>query len=490
MLFTKFEFAVFLPVVFLIYWLVLKERLKAQNMFLLFASYVFYGWWDFKLLLLLFSASLFNFVVGLKLEEQAGKRRKKIWLYTGVIVNLGLLGFFKYCNFFIEGFVDLISLFGYHIQGSTLNVILPLGISFYTFLSLSYLLDINKGNLSADKNIVNVLLSLGFFPIILAGPIQRPATLLPQIRSMRRFEYAQVTDGLRQILWGLFVKIAVADNLAPFADEIFADFSGKPGSTLLAGALFYSIQIYADFSGYSHIAIGTARILGFRLIQNFNYPYFSRDITEFWKRWHISLTTWFRDYLFLPVSFSISWKIKREKIVFIKTDLFIYIIASLLTWFLTGLWHGANYTFLVWGLLHGLLMIFYHWQKKPRKRFLKMVNLSNNNMVLSFAEGIFTFIFITLTWVIFRVDSMRSAISYLGGIFSHSLFSSPGDMPIREISIAILFIIIEFFRKEKPHPLQFDMPNRIWIRWSIYTVLILIILFFGGGSQKFIYFQF
>jgi len=263
MLFTKFEFAVFLPVVFLIYWLVLKERLKAQNMFLLFASYVFYGWWDFKLLLLLFSASLFNFVVGLKLEEQAGKRRKKIWLYTGVIVNLGLLGFFKYCNFFIEGFVDLISLFGYHIQGSTLNVILPLGISFYTFLSLSYLLDINKGNLSADKNIVNVLLSLGFFPIILAGPIQRPATLLPQIRSMRRFEYAQVTDGLRQILWGLFVKIAVADNLAPFADEIFSDFSGKPGSTLLAGALFYSIQIYADFSGYSHIAIGTARILGF-----------------------------------------------------------------------------------------------------------------------------------------------------------------------------------------------------------------------------------
>lgn len=490
MLFTKLEFAFFLPVVFVVNWLVLKERLKAQNVFLLIASYVFYGWWDPRLLLLLFTVSIINYGIGLGLNMPYISRFRKSLLITGIVFNLGLLGFFKYFNFFIESFVDLTSFFGFHIQYSSLNIVLPLGISFYIFLSLSYILDIYKGNLNADKNIINVLLSLGFFPIILAGPIQRPANLLPQIRSRRQFEYEQVTDGLRQILWGLFVKIAVADNLAPLVDEIFADYSGKAGSTLLVGALFYAVQIYADFSGYSHIAIGTARLLGFRLMQNFNYPYLSRDITEFWKRWHISLTTWFRDYIFLPLSFAISGKVKTEKVLFIKTDLFIYIIASLLTWFLTGLWHGANYTFLVWGLMHGLLMIFYHWQRKPRKRFLKMVNLNNNNMVLSFAEGLLTFTFVTLAWVVFRADSVSSAFSYFNGIFSPSLFTSPGDLPIREMGIAALFLVIEFFQKEKPHPLQLDIVNRTWLRWSIYMGLILIILFFGGGSQKFIYFQF
>lgn len=239
------------------------------------------------------------------------------------MINLGTLGLLKYFNFFIEGFIDFVSLLGYQIEGTTIDIILPLGISFYTFLSLSYLLDISRGTISADKNLINVLLTLGFFPIILAGPIQRPSTLLPQIRTSRVFNYQQVSDGLRQILWGLFVKIAVADNLMPFVDEVFENYSGNPGSRLLAGALSYTVQIYADFSGYSHIAIGTASILGFRLMKNFNYPYFAKDITDFWKRWHISLTTWFRDHLFLPVSFTISWKVKTEKVLMIRTDLFI-----------------------------------------------------------------------------------------------------------------------------------------------------------------------
>ena len=245
--------------------------------------------------------------------------------------------FFKYNNFFIDGFIDLVSAFGYNLPLHTTKIILPLGISFYTFISLSYIIDVYKKTTSANKNIIEVLLSLSFFPIILAGPIQRPSSLLPQISSKRVFRYDQVTDGLRQILWGLFVKVVVADNLAFYVNDIFNNYPEYNGSTLFLGVLLYSVQIYADFSGYSNMAIGTAKLFGFNLMQNFNYPYFSRNILDFWKRWHISLTTWFRDYIFLPISFSISWKIKSEKVLYIHTDIFIYIVASILTWFLTGL---------------------------------------------------------------------------------------------------------------------------------------------------------
>ena len=463
---------------------------RTQNLLLLVASYLFYGWWDWRFLILLISVSLFNYLIGIKIDGSRTEWQRKIFLITGLAINIWVLGLFKYLNFFIEGFVDLVSLFGYQIRGTTIDVILPVGISFYTFLSISYLLDIFKGNTSAEKNLINVLLSLGFFPIILAGPIQRPSTLIPQIRTTRVFDYQQVSDGLRQILWGLFVKIAVADNLAPFVNEVFNSYSSNPGSTLFVGALFYTIQIYADFSGYSHIAIGTASILGFRLMKNFNYPYFARDITDFWRRWHISLTTWFRDYLFLPVSFGLAWKIKTEKILLFKTDLFIYIIASLLTWLMTGLWHGANYTFLIWGLLHGFLLIFYKLQKKPRKSILKKLKIDNNNILLSFTEGMFTFLFIVLTWVIFRSESVRASIEYIKVMFSTSLFSDPGDLPVKEIALALLFLIIEFSQRTKNHALRFEKLNSVWVRWSIYASLVLIILLFGGGAQKFIYFQF
>jgi len=488
-LFNSVEFAFFLLIVFLIYWLA-KSSFRIQNLLLLVASYVFYGWWDWRFLILLIFVSLFNYLIGIQIDAGRTEWHRKAFLITGIAINFWILGLLKYFNFFIEGFVDFVSLLGYQIRGTTIDVILPLGISFYIFLSISYLLDIFKGTTSAEKNLIDVLLALSFFPIILAGPIQRPSTLLPQIRTARVFEYHQVSDGLRQILWGLFVKIAVADNLAPFVDEVFDSYSNSPGSTLLIGALFYTIQIYADFSGYSNIAIGTASILGFRLMKNFNYPYFARDITDFWKRWHISLTTWFRDYLFLPVSFAISWKIKTEKVLVIKTDLFIYIIASLLTWFMTGLWHGANYTFVIWGLLHGLLLIFYRWQTKSRKRILKKLNIDNNNILLSFTEWMFTFLFIVLTWVVFRSESVWESIEYIKGIFSPSLFSNPGDLPVKEIAIALLFLIIEYRQRGKNHALQFEKLNRVWVRWSIYASLVFIILLFGGGAQEFIYFQF
>ena len=490
MLFNSLEFAVFLPIVFLVYWLCFKNDFRKQNLFLLLASYLFYGWWDWRLLFLLIILSLFNYFVGIKIDASTTPGHRKSWLMTGLVINLGVLGVFKYFNFFIEGFVDLVSLFGYDLKGTAINVILPLGISFYTFLSLSYLLDISKKTLTADKNIIHVLLSLSFFPIILAGPIQRPATLLPQIRGPRVFNYDQAVDGLRQILWGLFVKIAVADNMAHLANDIFLNYSDCDGSTLLLGALYYTIQIYADFSGYSNIAIGTASLLGFRLMKNFDYPYFARDITEFWKKWHISLTSWFRDYLFLPISFAVSWKIKKEKVLFIRTDLFIYIIASLVTWFLTGLWHGANYTFIVWGLLQGLLLIIYQAQRKPRKHILKRLKISNNNRLLAFTEGLITFLFIVLSWVVFRSDSIQMAIEYIKGIFSETLFHAHVDLPLKEIAIVIIFMIFEFFQRDKNHALQIEKIDKVWVRWGIYIGIVTIIFLFGGGTKEFIYFQF
>ena len=338
MSFNSIEFAIFLPIVFIAYWLLKNKNLRYQNILLLIASYVFYGWWDLRLLSLLIILSVSNYLIGIYINKNEIDRKRKNWMIAGLVINLGVLVIFKYFNFFIDSFIDLLSLAGYNLPRSTTKIILPVGISFYVFLSLSYILDIYKRTLNADKNIIEVLLSLGFFPIILAGPIQRPSTLIPQISQKREFNYDQTFDGLGQILWGLFVKVVIADNLALYADDFFHNYSNYSGSTLLLGAVFYTIQIYADFSGYSNMAIGVAKLFGFSLMRNFAYPYFSRDITEFWKRWHISLTTWFRDYLFLPLSFAVSWKIKGSKVFYIKTDLFIYIVASTVTWFLTGLW--------------------------------------------------------------------------------------------------------------------------------------------------------
>lgn len=490
MIFNSLEYAVFLPVIFILYWLVSGRDVKLQNSLLLAASYLFYGWWDWKLLILLVAVSLFNYWIGLAISASKVKKSKRLLLIIGLVIDLGLLATFKYFNFFIEGFVDMISLFGYQLKGTVINIVLPVGISFYIFLVLSYIIDIYKENITAESNPLTALLSFGFFPIILAGPIQRPSSLLPQIRNPRVFDYDHAVDGLRQILWGLFVKIAVADNLAPWVNDIFTGYSDIPGSTLLVGALFYTVQIYADFSGYSHIAIGTASLLGFRLMKNFDYPYFSRDINEFWKKWHISLTTWFRDYLFLPVSFSVSWKIKTERVILLRTDLFIYIIASLVTWLLTGLWHGANYTFIIWGMMHGVLLILYHWQKGPRKQLFKRLRISNNNIIIVIVEGVLTFSFIVITWVFFRADSVSHAVAYLQRLFSRSLTVAPGDLPMKEILITLLFILVEFVRRKKAHPLQINDIRQQWARWGVYIAVIAVIMFFGGGTQKFIYFQF
>jgi D-alanyl-lipoteichoic acid acyltransferase DltB (MBOAT superfamily) len=479
-----------LPAVFLIYWFAVNKNLLIQNVFLLFTSYIFYGWWSWRFLFLLISVSFLNYIVGLAIENSQGQKRRKLWFAAGLVINLGTLCIFKYFNFFIGNFIGLVSLLGYDLPGSTLKIVLPLGISFYTFLSLSYIIDIYKKNLTAGKNIAEVLLSLSFFPIILAGPIQRPSTLLLQISRRREFIYGKSVDGLCQILWGLFVKIVIADNLAPAVDDIFLNSSAYSGSTLLLGIVFYTIQIYADFSGYSNIAIGVAKLFGFDLMKNFNYPYFSRDITEFWKKWHISLTSWFRDYIFLPLSFEISWKINSERVIHLKTDQFIYIIASFITWFLTGLWHGASYNFIIWGLINGVFLILYHLQIRPRKKLFKKLGIKNNSRAIVIPETIFTLAIIMLAWVFFRADSLSHAVSYIGTLFSSSLFSMPKMDFKKPVILMIVFLIAEWIQKEKDHALQLTNIKSRFLRWTIYCGIVEMILFLGGGNQKFIYFQF
>ncbi|OFY49205.1 MAG: hypothetical protein A2Y87_04220, partial [Bacteroidetes bacterium RBG_13_46_8] len=487
--FNSLAFAIFLPVVFILYWYVVNKNLKIQNILLLLASYFFYGWWDWRFLILLIAISVFNYFTGILIDkDETGKTRGK-WLALGLLVNLGMLCVFKYYNFFIDSFIDLVSLFGYNLSRSTTRIILPLGISFYTFLSLSYILDIYKRNLKAHRNILEVLLSLSFFPIILAGPIQRPSTLLPQIARKREFNYPGAGDGLKQILWGLFVKTVIADNLAPSVDTIFKNYADHSGSILLIGAILYAIQIYADFSGYSNIAIGTGKLFGFNLMQNFAYPYFGRDISEFWKRWHISLTTWFRDYLFLPLSVTISRGIKKEKVGFVKADLFIYIVASAVTWFLTGLWHGANYTFIVWGLIHGFFLILYQWQKQPRKKLFKKIGIKNSNSFVVFFETILTVFIVLLAWIFFRSDSIAQSFAYLGKMFSTPVFEIPSGMIIMNLFWVALLLIAEWIQRDKQHALQFG-KFPVYARWAVYYALVILIIFMGGKQETFIYFQF
>jgi alginate O-acetyltransferase complex protein AlgI len=496
MLFNSTEFAIFLPIVFLLYWLVTYKNLKTQNILLLIAGYVFYGWWDWRFLLLLTLLSLANYFIGIKIDNNETIKKRKIWLITGIVTNIGILGIFKYYNFFIDSFIDLVSLFGYALPRSTTKIILPVGISFYVFLSLSYIIDIYKKNLTANRKIVEVLLTLSFFPIILAGPIQRPASLLPQISKHREFHYSQASDGLKQILWGLFTKIVIADNLAVYVDDFFLNYSSYAGSSLFLGGVFYTIQIYTDFSGYSNMAIGIAKLFGFSLMQNFAYPYFSRDIVEFWKRWHISLTSWFRDYVFLPLSFTISWRLKGEKVLFIKTDLFLYIVASAITWFLTGLWHGAKYTYIIWGIIHGFFLIIYKWQLKPRKRILKNLGISNNNFFVVFTETTITIIIIMITWVFFRAENLREAVLYLNGIFSNSIFSIPEfrgmKMGLIISFLVLLFLITEWFGREQQYAIShLGITWKRPYRWAMYSFIIFLIgMFMQTKQTPFLYFQF
>ncbi len=495
MLFPTITFALFFMTVFVLYWFVFSKNLKIQNLLLVISSYLFYGWWDWRFLALLFLVATANYFIAIRMNRQGHRSFRKRWLISGLIINIGTLVIFKYFGFFTEEFIRLMTTVGLRVNPITINIIQPLGISFYIFLAISYHVDVFQRKIPAEKNIVNVALSLSFFPIILAGPVHRPAWLLPQIKRERVFDKAQAYDGLKQILWGLFMKIVIADHCADHVNTIFHDIPAWSGSTLLLGMLLFTIQIYADFAGYSHMAIGLGKLLGFRIIQNFDYPYFARDIRQFWQKWNISLTRWFRDYLFLPIAFSLSRKLKQDRIYGINTDLLIYITGITVTWTVTGLWHGANFTFIIWGMIHGGLLILFQIFKKTRKRILQQIHVNNKNTCLKILDTGFTFTLIMFSWVFFRASTIGDAGNYIVKIFSPSLFTIPrftGDSNLFKLFLIITaFMVIEWIGRKQEYPIS-TLGQR-WpriLRWSLYYIIILFIIFFTQPQQPFIYFQF
>ncbi len=478
MLFNSIDFAIFLPIVFILYWFATNRNLKMQNLLIVLASYLFYGWWDWRFLSLIFFSTLVDYTIGLALHHENNQTKRKILLWTSIIINLGFLGFFKYYNFFVDNFVSAFSFFGSPINGNSLDIILPVGISFYTFQTLSYSIDVYKRKLEPTKDIIAFSAFVSFFPQLVAGPIERATNLLPQFYKKREFNYANAVDGMRQILWGLFKKIVIADNCAEFANQIFNNSGDYSGSTLAVGAIFFTFQIYCDFSGYSDIAIGTSRLFGFNLMQNFNFPYFSRDMAEFWRRWHISLSTWFRDYVYIPLGGSRggTWLNIR--------NIFIIFIVS-------GFWHGANWTFIVWGALNALYFLPLLLAKKNRNNLGVVAEGKYLPNFKEFLSIITTFSLTVFAWIFFRASSIKHAVEYIEVLFSKSLFSIPEILPLSIIALVVVFMAMEWLGRSHQFALQyFGNKMKRPSRYALYFALIFSIFWFGGKEQAFIYFQF
>ena len=482
MLFNSLDFAIFLPIVFAIYWSVNGRSLTLSNIVVTVSSYVFYGWWDWRFLGLIVLSTLIDYTIGRKLGQEEEPRSRKILLWMSLAANLGVLGFFKYFNFFQESFIDAFSLFGSQLSYSSLHIILPVGISFYTFQTLSYTIDVYRRQLEPTDDLIGFAAFVSFFPQLVAGPIERATNLLPQFGRVRNFSYPLAVIGMRQILWGLFKKMVIADNCAYFANEIFNNYDSYGASALFLGALFFAFQIYGDFSGYSDIAIGTARLFGFNLMQNFRVPYFSRDIAEFWRRWHISLSTWFRDYLYIPLGGSRggTWLSVRN----------IFIIFAL-----SGLWHGANWTFVTWGVLNAIYFLPLLLLNKNRTH---TGPIAAGRYLPSLREGLMmlsTFLLTVLAWVFFRSLTVTDALYYLAGMADSSLLSSPNLPSFSKLVTTSVFILImllfEWIGRADGFGIEtlFQGLNR-WVRWGIYATFVLVIIEFNGAQQDFIYFQF
>ena len=488
MLFNSVQFAIFLPIVFLLYWFVFdrligksKWQLRLQNAFVVVASYVFYGWWDWRFLLLIAFTSFCSWGSGLLIGKAKTKKAAKAWTALNIVLNLGILAMFKYYDFFVAEFAQLLHVSS---DGLLLKVILPVGISFYTFQALSYSIDVYRGKIEPTKDVLAFFAFISFFPQLVAGPIERATNLLPQFLKKREFNYDTAVDGMRQILWGLFKKIVVADNCAEYVNQVFSTYTEQSGSTLLLAAVFFTFQIYGDFSGYSDIAIGTAKLFGIKLMRNFNVPYFSRDIAEFWRRWHISLTTWFRDYVYIPLGGS---RVSRAKVV---RNTFVIFLVS-------GLWHGANWTFIVWGAYHALLFLPLILTGKNRK-YTNQV--AEGRVLPTFKETgqmLLTFLLAVVGWIIFRAESIGQAWEYLCGICNLTLFTIPvfKKLACRIIVYVCIMLIVEWLQRGKEHGLVMEKKGifKNWYaRWVIYIALTLLCfcIALSVGKSDFIYFQF
>lgn len=481
MLFNSVDFAIFLPIVFILYWFVTNKNLKLQNLLIVISSYLFYGWWDWRFLLLIVFSTLLDFTIGnyLSKEDRLQKRKQLLWLSVGV--NLGFLGFFKYYNFFVQSFTEAFTFFGNDINAGTLEIILPVGISFYTFQTLSYTIDVYKKQLGPTKDIVAFSAFVCFFPQLVAGPIERATNLLPQFYVKRTFNYANAADGLRQVLWGFFKKLVIADNCSTVVNALFDNPTDHSGSTLLLGAIFFSFQIYCDFSGYSDIAIGVSRLFGFDLMQNFAFPYFSRDIAEFWRRWHISLSTWFRDYIYFPLGGS-----KRGKLINVRNIMIVFLVS--------GFWHGANWTYIFWGGLNALLFLPMMIFNRNRNNidFEKVTGLYKH--VTLYFRICYTFLLTSIVWVFFRAETIDKAFVYIKGIFSSTLFTDPvlpEDNGSFYLQILLPFLLIEWFGRYQKHPLELLSKEPKLVRILSYALVLLAIGFLMKTEESpFIYFQF
>ena len=480
--FNSLEFLVFLPIVFVLYWFVFQKR-EWQNLLIVMASYVFYGWWDWRFLFLIVFTSICSFYSGVLIEHFEGQmRRQRLVCAVNLIVNFLILGVFKYYNFFADSLAKLVwSLFHYQMDWVTLNVILPVGISFYTFQALSYTIDVYRKDVPVTKNIVEFCAFISFFPQLVAGPIERAKNLLPQFQRDRHFDYDQAVDGCRQMLWGFFKKVVIADRCAANLNPLWDSYTDYSGISLWGLALLFTFQIYCDFSGYSDIAIGCARLFGIRLLPNFNYPYLSRSIPEFWRRWHISLMTWFRDYVYIPLGGSrcAQWKVIRN---------------TFIVFGVSGLWHGANWTFVCWGLYHGCLIVIYkllHINTKDKDilaagRWLPTVK--------DMCRVVVTFLLVVVGWVIFRAENISQAWDFVSRMF----LTAFDDFHFRLGSIntfmaILLLMIVEYLQRNKGHVLQFP-DNRVFrcssVRYTLYACIVLLMFFYAGEVQTFIYFQF
>ena len=515
MLFNSFEFALFLPIVFLLYWFVFdyalskcKHQLLLQNLFIVVASYIFYGWWDWRFLILIAITTILSFLSGIGIEKALTQRGKKAVMIANIIVNLGILGIYKYYDFFATQFARL---FGIESDFLLLHLILPVGISFYTFQALSYSIDVYRKQIQPTHNIVAFTAFLSFFPQLVAGPIERATNLLPQFQKKRTFDYATAVDGMRQILWGLFKKIVVADNCATYVDIVFADISNQSGSTLVLAAMLFTFQIYGDFSGYSDIAIGTAKLFGIKLMRNFNVPYFSRDIAEFWRRWHISLTTWFRDYVYIPLGGSRpnipdTIRLKGDKALEARYTKWIAVRNTFVIFLLSGFWHGANWTFVLWGAYHALLFVPLLLLNKNRRYRDTVATITlpddtiktkllpslkeTGQMLLTFALAVFG-------WIIFRAQDISQFGEVISTICSDSLLSVPYLMN-RQYYIPLTFsilvlVLVEWINRTKEHGLQ-KITTIPLLRYVLYIILgwtiCLIFMLNIDSSNQFIYFQF
>lgn len=478
MLFNSIEFLIFLPLVFLGYWFAFRG-LKAQNFFVVVCSYVFYGWWDWRFLLLMAFTTFCSYASGILLERCEGRRHLQRLVSAGnIALNLAILCLFKYFNFFSENFARLFSWLGVELDWVTLDVLLPVGISFYTFQALSYTIDIYRHKMKPTHDVVAFFAFISFFPQLVAGPIERATNLLPQFARPRAFSYREAVDGVQQILWGLFKKMVVADNCSLVADAVFSDWQHMGSWQLLAGAVFFTFQIYGDFSGYSDIAIGTARLFGIRLMKNFDFPYLSRDIAEFWRRWHISLTTWFRDYIYIPLGGSREGRWRSVRNTFV-----IFLVS--------GFWHGANWTFICWGLYHALLFLPLLLASRNRRH---RGIVAPGRLLPSAGEAgqmVLTFVLVVLGWILFRAEDMGQAVGYFGRLFAcvPGEAALPSDAGKIAVYMAVLWVV-EWLQRGREYGLQLQgLCGRGW-RVAICTVLVLFIELTMGKSSEFIYFQF